>query len=69
MPKKTQPASIYTAVRIPHDLREKAKAEAKRNGRALGDYIKALIQEDLIDAGLLKEDEAVYVARPRKRKK
>lgn len=44
---KAQPASIYTAVRIPPDLLKKAKRRAEEDGRSLSNYIKNLIRRDL----------------------
>jgi hypothetical protein len=46
-PRKAQPASIYTAVRIPPDLLKKAKRRAEEDGRSLSNYIKNLIRRDL----------------------
>ena len=42
-----RPTSIYTALRIPPELREKAKRRAQAQGRSLSNYIKFLITRDL----------------------
>jgi predicted DNA-binding protein len=47
MKKKKAAASIYTALRIPNDLRNKAEAKAELEGRTLSNYIKHLIRMDL----------------------
>lgn len=44
---KKRPNSIYTALRIPSELREQAMEKATRDGRSLSNYIKHLIREDL----------------------
>lgn len=40
-------ASIYTAFRMPTELREEAKRRADEEGRSLSNYIKFLITRDL----------------------
>jgi predicted HicB family RNase H-like nuclease len=45
--KRKEPASIYTAVRIPPKLRKAAQKRAAKQGRSLSNYIKNLIREDL----------------------
>lgn len=44
---KKKPASIYTALRIPPELRKRAKEKAAGDGRSLSNYIKHLIRRDL----------------------
>lgn len=48
--KKKKTASIYTALRIPPELREDAQGQAAKEGRTLSNYIKQLIREDLARA-------------------
>jgi predicted HicB family RNase H-like nuclease len=64
MNKKT-PASVYTALRIPPELRERAKKKAAANGRSLSNYIKFLIRRDL---GLsIREEGPAYRSNRRQR--
>jgi len=66
--RKKKPASIYTALRIPPDLRERASTKAGRDGRTLSNYIRYLIQRDLVQAGLIREEDVEgYKARRKKR--
>jgi predicted HicB family RNase H-like nuclease len=44
---KKKPESVYTALRIPAELREKAERKAEDEGRSLSNYIKFLITRDL----------------------
>ena len=45
--KKKKLPSIFTGVRIPTDLREKAQKKAAATGRTLSSYIRFLIMRDL----------------------
>jgi predicted DNA-binding protein len=57
---KKKPTSIYTALRIPPELREQAMDKATKDGRTLSNYIKHLIREDLTDAGLIARKRVRY---------
>lgn len=60
---KKKPKSVYTAFRMPVDLREKAARRAEADGRSLSNYIKNLIKRDL---GLsIREDEPTYGSKKR----
>jgi predicted DNA-binding protein len=43
---KKKPPSIYTALRIPPELRKQAEEQAAKEGRTLSNYIKHLIRRD-----------------------
>lgn len=60
--------SIYTAFRIPPELRAQAEERAKDDGRTLSGYIKNLIREDLTEAGMLPERRKVSYSKARKKK-
>jgi hypothetical protein len=66
---KKKPASIYTAVRIPPDLREQAQKRAEADGRSLGNYSKTLIREDLDRAPRLSEQPVSYAVKKARKKK
>jgi hypothetical protein len=57
MSQKNKPASIYTALRMPADLRQMAERRAASKNRSLSNYIKHLIS---IDLGIAEEPTAPY---------
>jgi predicted HicB family RNase H-like nuclease len=63
---KKKPASVYTALRIPPDLRQQAKGRASEQGRSLSNYIKFLIKRDL---GLSVEEESPAYGSKKKARK